>query len=69
MQSQTKTKELGFNAVEMTGVGVGRGDGGGVSGRRKHGHSSFFFFFVFFPFLGPLLWHMGVPRLGGESER
>ena len=27
---------------------------------------SFFFFclFVFLPFLGPLLWHMGVPRLG-----
>ena len=27
-----------------------------------------FFFFVFLPFLGPLLWHMEVPRLGVESE-
>ena len=25
---------------------------------------TFFFFFVFLPFLGPLLWHMKVPRLG-----
>uniref|UniRef100_A0A8W4FH24 Uncharacterized protein n=1 Tax=Sus scrofa TaxID=9823 RepID=A0A8W4FH24_PIG len=24
----------------------------------------FFFFFVFLPFLGPLPWHMEVPRLG-----
>ena len=24
-----------------------------------------FLFFVFLPFLGPLLWHMEVPRLGG----
>ena len=28
----------------------------------------FFFFFVFLPFLGPLLRHMEVPRLGVESE-
>ena len=28
----------------------------------------FFFFFVFLPFLGLLLWHMEVPRLGVESE-
>ena len=30
-------------------------------------HPDFFFFglFVFSPFLGPLPWHMGVPRLGG----
>ena len=27
-----------------------------------------FFFFVFLPFLGLLLWHMDVPRLGVESE-
>ena len=27
-----------------------------------------FFFFVFLPFLGPLPWHMEVPRLGVESE-
>ena len=27
-----------------------------------------FFFFCLLPFLGPLLWHMEVPRLGGESE-
>ena len=26
------------------------------------------FVFVFFPFLGPLPWHMQVPRLGVESE-
>ena len=26
------------------------------------------FFFFFFVFLGPLLWHMEVPRLGVESE-
>ena len=25
---------------------------------------SFFIFFVFLPFLGPLLWHVAVPRLG-----
>ena len=30
--------------------------------------SFFFFFFVFLPFLGLLLWHMEVPRLGVESE-
>ena len=24
----------------------------------------FFFFFVFLPFLGPLPWHMEIPRLG-----
>ena len=24
----------------------------------------FFFFLVFLPFLGPLLWHMEIPRLG-----
>ena len=32
--------------------------------------SSFFFVFCFFLsfFLGPYLWHMGVPRLGAESE-
>ena len=29
---------------------------------------NFFFFFVFFSFLGPLPQHMGVPRLGVESE-
>ena len=28
----------------------------------------FFFFFVFLPFLGPILRHMEVPRLGVESE-
>ena len=28
----------------------------------------FFFFFVFLPFLGALLWHMEVPRLGVELE-
>ena len=28
----------------------------------------FFFFFVFLPFLGPLPWHMEVPRLGVQSE-
>ena len=28
----------------------------------------FFFFFVFLPFLGLLLQHMEVPRLGVESE-
>jgi len=30
----------------------------------------FFFgsFFFFLPFLGPILRHMEVPRLGGESE-
>ena len=28
----------------------------------------FFFFFLFLSFLGLLLWHMEVPRLGGESE-
>ena len=27
-----------------------------------------FLFFVFLPFLGPLLGHMEVPRLGVESE-
>ena len=26
------------------------------------------FFFVFLPFLGPLPWHMEVPRLGVQSE-
>ena len=26
--------------------------------------SFLFFFLVFLPFLGPLLWHMEVPRLG-----
>ena len=26
------------------------------------------FFFVFLPFLGPLQWHMEVPRLGVQSE-
>uniref|UniRef100_A0A8D1GG25 Dedicator of cytokinesis 5 n=1 Tax=Sus scrofa TaxID=9823 RepID=A0A8D1GG25_PIG len=39
---------------------------GGMDGRR---HSLPFFFFVFFlPFLGPLLRHMEVPRLGVESQ-
>ena len=28
----------------------------------------FYFIFVFLPFLGPLPWHMEVPRLGVESE-
>ena len=28
----------------------------------------FFFFLVFLPFLGPLPWHMEVPRLGAKSE-
>ena len=28
----------------------------------------FFFFFSFLVFLGPHLWHMGVPRLGVKSE-
>ena len=28
----------------------------------------FFFFFVFLPFLGPLLWHMEVLRLGVKLE-
>ena len=28
----------------------------------------FFFFFVFLPFLGPLLRHMEVPRLGVKLE-
>ena len=27
-----------------------------------------FIIFVFLPFLGPLPWHMEVPRLGVESE-
>ena len=30
--------------------------------------SQFNFFFVFLPFLGPLLRHMEVPRLGVEME-
>ena len=30
--------------------------------------SFFFFFFFFLLFLGPLLWHMEVPRPGVESE-
>ena len=29
---------------------------------------SFFFFFIFSPFLGPLPWHMEVPRLGIKLE-
>ena len=29
---------------------------------------SFLFFFFFLSFLGPLSWHMEVPRLGVESE-
>ena len=29
---------------------------------------TFFFFFFFFVFLGPCLWHMEVPRLGGKLE-
>ena len=29
---------------------------------------SFYMSFFFFFFLGPYLWHMEVPRLGGESE-
>ena len=28
----------------------------------------YFIFLVFLPFLGALLWHMEVPRLGVESE-
>ena len=28
----------------------------------------YLFIFVFLPFLGPLLWHMEVPRLGAELE-
>ena len=28
----------------------------------------YIFFFVFLLFLGPLLWHMEVPRLGVQSE-
>ena len=37
--------------------------------RHMTAHSwSFFFFFVFLPFLGLLLQHMEVPRLGVESE-
>ena len=28
----------------------------------------YFFLFFFFPFLGPLPWHMEVPRLGVETE-
>ena len=27
-----------------------------------------FSFLVFLPFLGPLPWHMEVPRLGAQSE-
>ena len=31
-------------------------------------YSHFSKFFFFLPFLGPLMWHMEVPRLGVESE-
>ena len=34
------------------------------SPRSPSSHIPFFFFFVFLPFLGPLLRHMEVPRLG-----
>ena len=33
-----------------------------------HATERTFFFFVFLPFLGPLLRHMEVPRLGVELE-
>jgi len=42
-----------------------------ICGLINDGHSFFFFnffFLVFLPFLGPLLRHMEVPRLGVESE-
>ena len=29
---------------------------------------SFLFFYIFLPFLGPLPWHLEVPRLGVELE-
>ena len=47
------------------------------SGLRPHSdHSkllithvhSLFFLLIFLPFLGPLLWHTEVPRLGVELE-
>ena len=39
------------------------------SGRLLCLFSSFFsFFFVFLPFLGPLPWHMEVPRLGSNRS-
>ena len=34
----------------------------------EHVHVNFFCVCVFLTFLGPLPWHMGVPRLGVESE-
>ena len=36
--------------------------------RRKFIYFIFLYFFVFYPFLGPLLQHMEVPRLGVELE-
>ena len=35
---------------------------------RSSCYPFFFFFLVFLPFLGPLPWHMEVPRLGVHSE-
>ena len=35
---------------------------------HSQSHQPFFFVVVFLPFLGPLPWHMEVPRLGVQSE-
>ena len=40
----------------------------GWGGSRMLRFFFFFFFFVFLPLLGPLPWHVEVPRLGVESE-
>ena len=51
--------------------GDGRKNGGKLYSRRLLELSlewARFFFLVILTFLGPLLWHVEVPRLGVESE-
>ena len=47
---------------------LGQGPGSPLRNTQSIISLSSFFFFVFLPFLGPLLQHMDVPRLGVKLE-
>ena len=62
MGSWERAPGCGFELHEKSADGRSR------SGFESLFFSFFFFFFFFLSFLGPLSWHMEVPRLGVESE-
>ena len=53
---------------QMCGGGVVRAVGGTLLSHHGRGLSFLHFFFFFLPFLGLLLRHMDIPRLGVELE-